>query len=277
MEKFIDTARPTRLPPLIPFSSYEDADAAVDRLLEIYRRNTAFIRDAFREYCANGLETGQRVRACYPAIRIRVNSYQEVDSRLSYGHLVEPGVYMTTVTQPALFHDYLREQVRLLLRNHGVPVEIGESDLPIPLHFAFPEGEYVEGEYSEVPGHALRDHFDVPDLAVTDDAIVNGTWRGRDNQARPLAPFTAPRIDYSLHRLQHYTATAPVHFQDFVLFTNYQFYVDGFVQWARETLAAGEGGYTELVEPGNRIVTRDSLDEARTGPAPLPQQRQIWS
>ena len=64
MEKFIDTARPTRLPPLIPFSSYEDADAAVDRLLEIYRRNTAFIRDAFREYCANGLETGQRVRAC---------------------------------------------------------------------------------------------------------------------------------------------------------------------------------------------------------------------
>ncbi|MGB3275050.1 MAG: AMP nucleosidase, partial [Castellaniella sp.] len=28
---------------------------------------------------------------------------------------------------------------------------------------------------------------------------------------------------------------------------------------------------TELVEPGNRIVTRDTLDETREGPAPLPQ------
>ena len=271
MDKYNDTTRPTRLPPLIPFSSYEDADAAVDRLLDIYRRNTTFIRDAFREYCVHGLETGQRVRACYPAIRIRVNSYREIDSRLSYGHLVEPGVYLTTVTQPALFQDYLREQVRLLLRNHGVPVEIGESDLPIPLHFAFPEGEYVEGEYSEVPGHTLRDHFDVPDLAVTDDAIVNGTWQGRPNQPRPLAPFSAPRVDYSLHRLRHYTATSPAHFQDFVLFTNYQFYVDGFARWARETLAAGTGGYTELVEPGNRIITRANLDEPRQGPMPMPQ------
>src|SRR5690606_5453665 len=154
--------------------------------------------------------------------------------------------------------DYLREQIGLLIRNHRVPVEIGESDMPIPLHFAFPEGEYVEGEYMESPGHTLRDHFDVPDLAVTDDAIVNGTWQGRQGQPRPLSPFTAPRVDYSLHRLQHYTATAPQHFQDFVLFTNYQFYVDEFVRWARSALAAGQGGYTALVEPGNHIITREN-------------------
>ena len=41
-----------------------------------------------------------------------------------------------------------------------------------------------------------------------------------------LALFTAPRVDYSLHRLRHYTGTAPTHFQNFVLFTNYQFYID---------------------------------------------------
>ena len=258
---FMNAPRPTSMPALIPFASFGDADAAVEQLLAIYARNTTFIRDAFRAYCAGGLPEGQRVRACYPAIRIRVHSYQEVDSRLSYGHLVEPGTYMTTVTQPALFRGYLREQVGLLLRNHRVPVEIGESDMPIPLHFAFPEGEYVEGEYMESPGHTLRDHFDVPDLAVTDDAIVNGTWQGRPGQPRPLGPFTAPRIDYSLHRLQHYTATAPQHFQDFVLFTNYQFYVEEFVKWARGTLARGEGGYTELVEPGNHIVTPETAGE----------------
>uniref|UniRef100_UPI00334056C8 AMP nucleosidase n=1 Tax=Castellaniella defragrans TaxID=75697 RepID=UPI00334056C8 len=267
----MDHPRPTRLPPLVPFASYDDVDAAIDQLIGLYQRNTAFIRDAFREYSAGRLPEGQRVRACYPAIRIRVNSYQEVDSRLSYGHLVEPGVYMTTVTQPSLFHGYLREQIGLLLRNHQVPVEIGESDMPIPLHFAFPEGEYIDGEYLESPGHTLRDHFDVPNLAVTDDAIVNGTWEGRPGQPRPLGPFTAPRIDYSLHRLQHYTATAPQHFQDFVLFTNYQFYVEEFVKWARGALASGEGGYTELVEPGNHIVTRETAGASAAPPDRGPQ------
>ena len=62
----------------------------------------------------------------------------------------------------------------------------------------------------------------------------------------PLAPFTAPRVDYSLHRLPHYTATAPEHFQNFVLFTNYQFYIDEFVEKARRMIASGEGGYEKL-------------------------------
>ena len=39
----------------------------------------------------------------------------------------------------------------------------------------------------------------------------------------PLAPFTAQRVDYSLARLSHYTATDPCHFQNHILFTNYQF------------------------------------------------------
>src|SRR3546814_2192056 len=48
------------------------------------------------------------------------------------------------------------------------------------------------------------------------DLIVNGTHEARLGQPLPLAPFTAPRVDYSLHRLTHYTATAPEHFQNFV-------------------------------------------------------------
>src|SRR5690554_4144395 len=258
-----------RQPPLIPFTGYTDAESAVQQLINIYERNTAFIRENFADYLKNDLPPKHRVRACYPAIRIRVDTWQEVDSRLSYGHVVEPGTYMTTVTQPRLFYNYLIEQIGLLLRNHGVPVEIGESDMPIPLHFSFMGGEYVEGVYGEDPrGISLRDHFDVPNLAVTDDAIVNGTWRGRPGEPLPLAPFTAPRVDYSLHRLQHYTATAPEHFQSFVIFTNYQFYVDEFCQWARETLAREEGGYTALVEPGN-VVTRKGAGQKSVGLPPV--------
>src|SRR5690554_6382432 len=114
-------------PSLIPFTRYTDPEAATRRLVEIYDRNTAFIRDGFERYARDGLHARHRVRACYPAIRIRVDTWPEVDSRLSYGHVVEPGTYMTTVTQPALFFDYLAEQIGLLVSNHGVPVEIGES------------------------------------------------------------------------------------------------------------------------------------------------------
>lgn len=258
-----------RQPPLIPFTGYTDAESAVQQLINIYERNTDFIRNNFADYVKSGLPAKHRVRACYPAIRIRVDTWQEVDSRLSYGHVVEPGTYMTTVTQPKLFYGYLVEQIGLLLRNHGVPVEIGESDMPIPLHFSFTGEQYVEGVFGEDPrGFALRDHFDVPNLAVTDDAIVNGTWQGRPGEPMPLAPFTAPRVDYSLHRLQHYTATAPEHFQSFVVFTNYQFYVDEFCQWARDVLEREEGGYTALVEPGN-VITPAGMKAKSRGLPPV--------
>lgn len=255
---------PVRLPPLIPFSGYRDARKATERLVEIYERNTSWLRQAFQAYATGEYKEKQRYRACYPAIRIKVDTWQEVDTRLSYGHVVEPGTYMTTITQPELYFDYLLEQIGLLIGHHGVPVEIGESDMPIPLHFAFGEGDYVEGSYTDNLGDTLRDWFDVPNLAVTDDAIVNGTWVGAPNEPQPLAPFTAPRVDYSLHRLQHYTATAPQYFQNFVLFTNYQFYVDEFCDWARQQLRDEKGGYTALVEPGN-IITSSGPDGLRVG------------
>lgn len=255
---------PVRLPPLIPFSGYTDAHEATQCLVDIYERNTAYLRDCFEAFLAGNVPEGQRFRACYPAIRIKVDTWQEVDTRLSYGHVVEPGTYMTTITQPALYFEYLLEQIGLLIKHHGVPVEIGESDVPIPLHFAFGEGDYVEGVYSDAVSATLRDYFDVPDLAVMDDAIVNGTWVGAPEEPQPLAPFTAPRVDYSLQRLQHYTATAPQYFQNFVLFTNYQFYVDEFCAWARHALSTGQGGYTALVEPGN-VITSAGPDSQRVG------------
>jgi AMP nucleosidase len=270
--RFGPAVLPAIQPEFWPYEPFDDACAAVERLIEIYDRNTAFLRTAFQGLAqGKGGEPG-RVRACYPAIRLHVNTYDAIDSRLSYGHVSDPGTYQTTITQPRLFRAYLTEQLTQILQNHQVPVEIGQSDVPIPLHFAFPDGAYVEGEHLEKLTRPLRDLFDVPDLAVTDDAIVNGTWRGRDNEPRPLGPFTAPRVDYSLHRLQHYTATAPAHFQNFVLFTNYQFYVDEFCARARALMASGESEYEALVEPGNRITRLgESAASGPAAPTRLPQ------
>ena len=118
----------------------------------------------------------------------------------------------------------------------------------------------------------LRDYFDVPDLTITNDDIVNGDYEQVEGEPLPLAPFTAQRIDYSLHRLAHYTATSPTHFQNFVLFTNYQFYMDEFCAYARKLISDPNSGYVAFVEPGN-VITRAGTDvpECGTAPARLPQ------
>ncbi|ARP82030.1 AMP nucleosidase [Bordetella genomosp. 8] len=266
-----DAVSPIVRPDFMPYEAFDSASSAVERLIEIYERNTAFLRAGLQRVTQGDDLHGVRVRACYPSVRIAVHTYDQVDTRLSYGHVAEPGVYQTTITQPRLFKDYLTEQIGHLLQNHKVPVEVGESNVPIPLHFAFAEGAYVEGEHLEALKRPLRDIFDVPDLAITDDAIVNGTWYGREHEPRPLGPFTAPRVDYSLHRLQHYTATAPGHFQNYVLFTNYQFYVDEFCARARAMLAAGEGDYEALIEPGNRVMRRGEPIATDAAVGRLPQ------
>ncbi|TSH97410.1 AMP nucleosidase [Verticiella sediminum] len=263
---------PVLRPEPAPFEPYRDPVAAVERLVALYDRNTRFIRDGFQAMVEGRGPAEGRIRACYPAVRLVVPTHTPVDTRLSYGYVAEPGEYTTTIAQPSLFFAYLVEQLSQLLHHHGLPVEVGESDVPIPLHFAFPEGTHIEGVQMDALTKPLRDIFDVPDLAVTDDAIVNGTWYGRPGEPNPLAPFTAPRIDFSLHRLQHYTATAPVHFQNFVLFTNYQFYVEEFCRHARALLDTPDSPYETLVEPGNVITRRgETAPSSGTPLGRLPQ------
>ena len=55
----------------------------------------------------------------------------------------------------------------------------------------------------------MRDRFDLPDSGAMDDGIANGTFEPAPGEPQPLALFTAPRVDYSLHRLRHYTGTRP--------------------------------------------------------------------
>ncbi|PPE69351.1 AMP nucleosidase [Caldimonas thermodepolymerans] len=257
-----------------PTQRHDDPEAALQRVAEIYEHGIAHIRDALRRFVAGEPLTGH-VRACYPFVRVHTDTVARADSRLAYGFVAGPGTYETTLTRPELFGNYYRRQFELLLRNHGVPLEVGVSAQPIPLHFAFAEDDHLEGSLPPERRLRLRDLFDLPDLAAMDDGIANGTYEPGPGQPLPLALFTAPRVDYSLHRLRHYTGTAPEHFQNFVLFTNYQFYVDEFVRLGRELMqrppADGpDDGYVAFVEPGNVVTRRQGCPEGEAPPR-LPQ------
>ncbi len=234
---------------------FSDAAVAVAHLQTLYTEATEFLRDRFAETLRDGAPTDTRYRAFYPEVRITTGSYALTDSRLSFGHVAEPGSYATTVTRPDLFGNYLRQQIGLLIKNHGVPVEVGPSLTPMPVHFAVAGNSAISVPQEGAGDFTLRDVFDVPDLSTTHDDIVNGLGFTYEDGAHPLAPFTAQRVDYSLARLAHYTATDPVHFQNHVLFTNYQFYVDEFEAYARAKLADPASGYTSFVATGNIEIT----------------------
>jgi AMP nucleosidase len=258
-------------PQRVPTESFTDAAAAVARLEEIYARNTAFLRQHFEAYAA-GAAFAKRVRATYPFVRLVTETYARLDSRLPYGFVSGPGAHETTVTRPDLFRAYYTEQIGLLIQNHGVPVEIGESDEPIAVHFAYPRDVNIAAQVV-ARDRPLRDLFDTPDLAMMDDAIVNGTLQVPPGKPAPLALFRAARVDYSLHRLYHYTGTDPEHFQNFVIFTNYQFYVDAFVRMCRERMAARHPADDAFVEPGDVITPNARLGRKPTGTPPerMPQ------
>ena len=251
------------LPPFIAPTLYTDPAAALAQVQHIYAQQIEHLRAAMQRYVAGDTPPGH-VRACYPFVRVhtetlsRAKVEDELD-RLAYGFVAGAGRFETTLTRPDLFGNYYLEQFRLLIQNHQVPLEVGTSTQPIPVHFSFAEHDHVEGNMTAERRGLMRDVFDLPDLAAMDDGIANGTYSPKPGEPQPLSLFTAPRVDYSLHRLRHYTGTAPEWFQNFVLFTNYQFYIDEFVRMGHEAMADEHSEYIAFVEPGNVVTRRKDL------------------
>lgn len=271
-------------PPFVAPIRFKDPDAALEQVRLIYDAAIGHLREALQAFIAGENFTGddghlRRVRACYPFVRIQTSTVSRArgaDKRLSYGFVAGPGHYETTLSRPDLFAGYYREQFRLLLQNHGVELEIGMSSQPIPVHFSFGDYDHIEGSMSAERRQLMRDLFDLPDLTVMDDGIANGTNETAPGEPRPLSLFTGPRVDYSLQRLRHYTGTSPEHFQNFVLFTNYQFYIDEFVRMGLEVVQDEASPYVAFVQPGNVISRRPGapageFDALGKTPPRLPQ------
>jgi AMP nucleosidase len=240
-----------------------DADTAVARIAELYDAGRHAIQHAFADPQGKRLPGPQ---ANYPLISLTVGpEHLSADARPSYGMLVEPGTYATTLTRPDLFRDYYREQIHLLLQRHKVPVTVGLSSRPIPLPFVVDD---ATADVTEAQVRSMHARFALPDLGITDDAIANGTYRTKPGEPQPLALFPAERVDYSLHRLSHYTATSVRYFQRYVLFTNYQRYVEAFRSYAAEQIGQGDE-YIAYVEPGDVVTPNGRVPFSGPVGAPL--------
>lgn len=238
-------------PEFIAPQTYGSARAALAQVQRLHTQACVHLRQTLAQSLARGQPPERLQRAFYPCVRVQVRAEQAVPSpsAASHGFVAGSGRFETTLTRPDLFADYLLEQFEGLIERYGA-LEVAISHTPMALPFA------LDAQASSWP-QALDDAqrarwqaaFDWPDLAAMDDAVANGTCRPAPGQARALALFAAPRIDLSLQRLRHYCGSDAGHFQRLVLFTNYAFYVDAFIEWAKGQLADPASGFETLVQP----------------------------
>ncbi len=238
-------------------------ETAFDRLVRLYDQAIAEIETAFTAFSQDEKAPAGEPPV-YPYLAVDVEFGETRSTNLAFGKVTSPGRYGTTITAPHLFRAYLIEQLTLLTRNYKVAIYVGKSRTPIPLTFAV---ERATSRSSYEQRLKLAERFPLPRLDAAHDAIVDGgKWLGPG--PAPLSLFSAERTDFSLHRLRHYSGTDPDYFQGFVLFTNYQRYIDEFVVYCRREIA--EGRAQSFVEPGNRITERGK-EPALPPLAKLPQ------
>ena len=246
---------------------FKDPQKAIEAIREMYDAHIAYLREQFRMFARGEVPSG-RISAHYPMIRLDTDNITRADTRLAYGFVTKPGVYEATLTRPDVFGNYYLHQIEHLMRNHNSGIEVGQSEMPIPIHFALGEDFHLEADLSESQMKQVPFLFDIPDMSLMEDDVANGTYEVPTGQAMPLSMFTAQRVDLSLMRLRHYTGTSAKHFQNFVIFTNYQFYIDEFCRICNGLMArSGDEktrydrmAYSAFVEPGNKVTVNRNLE-----------------
>ena len=236
------------------FRTIATPEEAVEELSRLYDSAIEAQRAALEVFFADRIPPAaqERRRFRYPELRVTYAPEGPAPrTQRAFAKFQSPGVYATTVTQPAGFKPYLLEQLNHLVRDYGATIEVGVSLQEIPYPYVFERGD--ELGRGAISAADLARHFPTPLLATVGDEIADGTWVTDDRDPRPLSLFDAVRVDYSLRRLVHYTGTDWRTIQPWILLTNYHRYVDQFVHWAAGELA-GDGPFDRLVLPGGVIV-----------------------
>jgi len=241
-----------------------DIVAELDRL---YRASVDRLQTALNRYLTDGTPPSPSARTdgsfAYPEIRLTYRGGDDKPApRRSFGRLVDPGEYRISVTKPAMFSDYLIEQLTFLIEDYDVEVDATTGRQEIPFAYVLDPGHALR--LDEVSATELARHFPATELAHIGDEIADGLWMSHDG-TRPLALFDGLRTDFSLARLRHYTGTPTEHVQQYILFTNYHRYVDEFVRWACAQLGPNEQGepsrFTGVSGAGGIVVeSADDMD-----------------
>ncbi|MEH6491538.1 AMP nucleosidase [Halopseudomonas sp.] len=230
-------------------------EEAVDRLAALHQEATSALREALKQYMADRTRPpAGRCAFRYPELRLTYHCQGEVPSTVrAYAKVQVPGTYSVTVTQPAAFRRYLLDQLRPLMSDFTVTVEVGSSQANIPYPYVVEQGDELGA--SGVTAAELARVFPSTDLSAANDGTADGLYDWENIDPLPLALFDAARTDFSLRRLVHYTGSDWRHVQPWILLTNYHRYVDQFIRHGLDMLL-GDTRFQRMVLPGNVVIER---------------------
>ena len=204
------------------FVVVETAEQAVDRLAALHESATSALSQALKRYLKDRTEPDADERALfrYPELRLTYQHNGEVPATTrAYAKVQLPGTYSVTVTHPSAFRGYLLEQLRPLMQDFAVTVEVGVSEQNIPYPYVVEQGDELAG--TGITAAALARVFPSTDLSAATEGIADGLYDWGTAETLPLALFDAARVDFSLRRLVHYTGSDWRHVQPWILLTNY--------------------------------------------------------
>jgi hypothetical protein len=193
-------------------------------------------RSARRSAIPNCASTGSRPARCLHLARLG-----QVPGARALLHHRHPAGF---------FRRYLLEQLRPLVEEFGARLEVGVSGQEIPIPSSPRRATSSSIATCRSPSSpAISRRRCWPSVG---DEIADGTWRSRRASRGRSRCSTRCAVDFSLRRLLHYTGTDWRTIQPWILFTNYQRYVDQFVAWAIAELARPGGAYTPARAAGRR-------------------------
>ncbi|GGD53875.1 AMP nucleosidase [Erythrobacter arachoides] len=241
-----------------------DIDAILDQLEQTYDRSRQNLVAALRRFADDrtppGVDTRSGRAFAYPSLTLHYSDESAANHPArAYARLNQQGTYSISIADPALFRSYLKEQLTHLVDDYMVNIEVGQSSAEIPYQYVL-DGSGVD--LRGLSSAELVRHFPSTDLANIGDEVADGTWTHSFGSKRPLALFDAPRTDYSLARLRHYTGTPAGHFQRYVLFTNYIRYVEEFIDFALDALGDKDSGFARFSAPGI-VLERGDREQSR--------------
>ena len=199
-----------------------DIETILDTLESRYQASVDRLRDALTEYADHGIRPDPKARDegafSYPELRIEYDPETPPPTPArAFARLNQPGIYTSSIARPALFRAYLAEQLDHLVRDYPVEISVGASASEIPYPYVLDGSDLA---LDGITTAELSRWFPSTELVHIGDEIADGAWDLALDPTRPLALFDAPRTDFSLARLKHYTGTPAEHFQRYVLFTN---------------------------------------------------------
>lgn len=244
------------------FNDLSPCDSKAEAIRELGRLYNGAVEDlnmAFETYAESG-KPSTKPLPTYPYLLLRIGNRRAGEVKFSgFVSIRGAGWYGTSITSPDIFESYLLDQLSRIETANEVEYYVGPSDTEIPLVFAIDPSSF---ELSAERSAAIGQYFPLPDLTHIHDDLADGVSERAPDEPYPLALFSALRTDYSLQRLRHYTGTEPENFQKFVIFTNYQRYVDEFIDYAKEVVGV-DPEITGFSAPGQGLITdgKDYVDD----------------